>query len=253
MTMIASHRGGAQVWPENSFTAFRNTAALKVDQVEFDVHPTRDGRLVVIHDPTLDRTTSGRGAVAEQDWVSLSRVTLNGTDGERLPLIEDVIAIFKSTAIDLRLEIKVDASGERYNGLEAQVVGMLRGHDMLARTVITSFQMATLDEVRRHGAPRMLIWLVSPAVLRDIGGIDDMTQVARRHDVPAVSLHHRTLDRTAVKAVRRAGLGIGGWAAHDDVAIRKMFELGVDVFTTDRPDRAVALRHELQEPAWLFS
>ena len=58
------HRGGALVWPENSPTAFRNTAALPVEQVEFDVHPTTDGRLAVFHDPTLERTSDGTGPVA---------------------------------------------------------------------------------------------------------------------------------------------------------------------------------------------
>ena len=64
MTDIASHRGGALLWPENSRIAFEQTAKLPVEQVEFDVHPTRDGKLVVIHDDTLDRTTDGKGPVA---------------------------------------------------------------------------------------------------------------------------------------------------------------------------------------------
>src|SRR4249920_900103 len=68
MTDIASHRGGALLWPENSRIAFENTAKLPVEQVEFDVHPTRDGQLVVIHDDTLDRTTDGHGPVCAHDW-----------------------------------------------------------------------------------------------------------------------------------------------------------------------------------------
>jgi glycerophosphoryl diester phosphodiesterase len=73
MTDIASHRGGALLWPENSRIAFENTAKLQVEQVEFDVHPTRDGKLVVIHDDTLDRTTDGKGPVAAQDWAAPCR------------------------------------------------------------------------------------------------------------------------------------------------------------------------------------
>ena len=82
MTDIASHRGGALLWPENSSIAFENTAKLPVEeQVEFDVHPTRDGKLVVIHDDTLDRTTDGKGPVATRDWAELSKVVLKGTGG----------------------------------------------------------------------------------------------------------------------------------------------------------------------------
>src|SRR5215831_14785350 len=84
MTDIASHRGGALLWPENSRIAFENTARLPVEQVEFDVHPTRDGKIVVIHDGTLERTTDGTGPVARRDWADLQRVALKGTEGQRI-------------------------------------------------------------------------------------------------------------------------------------------------------------------------
>ena len=64
MTLIASHRGGSLEAPENSPTSFRHTAGLGVEQVEFDIHPTSDGHIVVIHDATLERTTDGVGSVA---------------------------------------------------------------------------------------------------------------------------------------------------------------------------------------------
>ena len=65
MTDIASHRGGARIWPENSRIAFRNSAVLPVDFIEFDIHRSRDGVLVVHHDSLLGRTAAGEGAVAE--------------------------------------------------------------------------------------------------------------------------------------------------------------------------------------------
>src|SRR5262249_2681845 len=94
MTDIASHRGGALLWPENSRIAFENPAKLPVEQVEFDVHPTRDGKLVVIHDDTLDRTTDGTGPVATRDWAELSQLALKGTGGQRMLLLDEVIEIF---------------------------------------------------------------------------------------------------------------------------------------------------------------
>lgn len=242
MTEIASHRGGAQVWPENSPTAFRQTTRLAVEQVEFDVHPSRDGRLVVHHDATLDRTTSGTGPVCDQDWADLARLTLKGTQAERMLLLEEVIEIFRPTPILLRLEIKPGVGMRRYPGLEAKIMACLAAHGMLERTVITAFPVETLAEVRRHGMPRDLIWLVARPVILLAGGLPTVLDVARRYDVPRLGLHEADLDAAAVETVRGAGLGIGGWAAHEDAAIRRMFALGVDVFTTDRPDRAVAIR-----------
>jgi glycerophosphoryl diester phosphodiesterase len=242
MTEIASHRGGAQVWPENSPTAFRQTARLAVEQVEFDVHPSRDGRLVVHHDATLDRTTSGTGPLCNHDWADLARLTLKGTQAERMLLLEEVIEIFRPTPILLRLEIKPGIGMVRYPGLEAKIMACLADHGMLDRTVITAFPVETLAEVRRQGHPRGLIWLVARPILLLAGGLPTVIEVARRFDVPMLGLHEADLDAAAVATVRGAGLGIGGWAAHEDEAIRRMFALGVDVFTTDRPDRAVAIR-----------
>ena len=243
-TQIASHRGGAQVWPENSPTAFRNTAIMPLEQVEFDVHPTRDGKLAVIHDPTLDRTTDATGPVAERSWDDLQRLTLTGTDGERIPSLADVIGFFRATTITYRLEIKPDHKRRPYEGLPAKVATALTAEGILGRTVVTSFQIGTLVELRRHATPSGLIWLVLPQLLTDIG-LDRVIAVARHHAIPALSIHQTMLDPGVIATVRGAGLGIGGYAAHEDDVIRRMFDLGVDVFTTDRPDRAVAIRDAL--------
>ncbi len=240
-TQIASHRGGALEWPENSPTAFRNTTKLDVEQVEFDVHPTSDRRLAVIHDATLDRTSDGTGPVSVNSFAELQRFTLKRTQGERILPLEEVIEIFQPTPITLRLEIKPDHERRPYPESPQLVVDLLRARQVLDRTIITSFQIETLDAVRTHGEPRGLIWLVSPFVLTDVG-LASVIATARAHRVPALSIQQSVLDPGVVKAVRDAGLGIGGWAAHDDAAITKMLDLGVDVFTSDRPTRAVELR-----------
>src|SRR5205823_5346488 len=78
MTRFAAHRGGAALWPENSLLAFRQALALESDLVEFDVHQTADGALVVIHDPTLDRTTDTTGPVAARSAAEVGRPRLKG-------------------------------------------------------------------------------------------------------------------------------------------------------------------------------
>ena len=75
VTLLAAHRGGALLWPENSLLAFRNSVALGADFIEFDVHLSKDGELVVIHDPTLDRTTSGSGPVKGRTAASETKTT----------------------------------------------------------------------------------------------------------------------------------------------------------------------------------
>jgi len=241
-TEIASHRGGALLWAENSPLAFENTAKLPVEQVEFDVHPTRDGKLVVIHDETLERTTDGHGPVCAHDWADLSKLILKGSGGQRMLLLDEVMDIFRPTTIVLRLEMKAGPGRLPYpDPHPAKVVAALKAGGMLDRTVLTSFQIGTVVEAVRHGTPMRHVWLVLPTTQTDIG-LAAAIDLAKAKVVSMLGVRGNLLDAPTVDQVRKAGLGIGGWACNDAALIAKMFDLGVDVFTTDRPDLALAQR-----------
>jgi glycerophosphoryl diester phosphodiesterase len=124
----------------------------------------------------------------------------------------------------------------------------LKAAGILDRTVMTSFQLGTTAEVPRHGTPMHHVWLVTPETQTDIG-LQAVIDLARSNGVPMLGLRGNVLDASMVEKVRQAGLGIGGWACNDAAAIAKMFDLGVDVFTTDRPDLALDLRAGRQRRA----
>ena len=247
MTDIASHRGGALLWPENSRIAFENTAKLPVEQVEFDVHPTRDGKLVVIHDDTLDRTTDGKGPVAARDWAELSKLVLKGTGGQRMLLLDEVIEIFRPTPIVLRLEIKCGPDRVPYPGHAARVAGGARAgegagtqrpHQLPAR------HGARGGRRRRGRCARLAGAAAGPdrhrPRQRDRHGKGSGRADARPAPEHAERRHRRRRCATA-------GLGIGGWACNDAEAIARLLALEVDVFTTDRPDLAIAQRQALRK------
>ena len=246
MTDIASHRGGALLWPENSRIAFENTAKLPVEQVEFDVHPTRDGKLVVIHDDTLDRTTDGTGPVAAHDWAELSRFALKGTNGQRMLLLDEVIEIFRPTPIMLRLEIKCGPDRVPYPGHPEKVIAALAQARVLERSVVTSFQLGTVLAAVAHGRPVRHVWLVLPQLQVDLG-LERIIATAKNAGVPMLGLRQNMLNAEVVATVRKAGLGIGGWASNDAAAIARLLELKVDVFTTDRPDLAISQREAMRK------
>jgi glycerophosphoryl diester phosphodiesterase len=241
MTDIVSHRGGALLWPENSRVAFENTAKLPVAQVEFDVHFSADRRLVVIHDATLDRTTDGTGPVVARTWEELSKLVLRGTGGQRMLLLEEVIELFRPTRIGLRIEIKPGPGRVPYPGLPQRVAETLLEQAMLERSVITSFQLGTVCEAVSVARPCTHAWLVTPDLQTDLG-LEAVCVAARARGVPMLGLRSNRLDAAVVAAVRDAGLEVGGWACNDAAAIRRMFELQVAGFTTDRPDLALELR-----------
>jgi glycerophosphoryl diester phosphodiesterase len=114
---FAAHRGGAALWPENSLAAFAGALELGIDLLELDVHLSADDEVVVIHDPTLERTTEGTGAVRAQPATTLRRLRLRGRDGaliaEHVPLLDDVLHLAAQAGAELLLEIKGPAFSVR--------------------------------------------------------------------------------------------------------------------------------------------
>lgn len=241
-TLIASHRGGSYLWPENSLMAFRETAKLAVDQVEFDVQLSADDECVVIHDPMLDRTTDVRGPVRSRTLAELRRIRLRGAHGECVPTLAEVIAIYRDTPILLRVEIKADNDRIHYPGIGPRVLSELEVAGMLGQAAITSFQAPMVAEIRDTGRfGGALIWLCAPQVWHDIGR-DAVIATARDCGASGVGIHHTLLDPSVLAAVRAAGLSPGAWGLKDEADIRRVLDLGVDVFTSDDPVAALKLR-----------
>ena len=118
--LFAAHRGGAALWPENSLLAFRNALALGADYLELDVHLTRDGEVMVIHDATLERTTTGSGPVRERTAAELGALRLKDRSGavtaEPVPTLDEVVALAAAGKRQMLLEIKTDERRRRYPG-----------------------------------------------------------------------------------------------------------------------------------------
>lgn len=248
MTLIASHRGGSLEAPENSPTSFRHTAGLAVEQVEFDIHPTADGQIVVIHDATLERTTTGSGPVAARTLAELRAVTIKGTAADRIMTLPEVIELFRPTGIGLRMEVKSDVEHLPYPGLLGQALRLLDAAGMRGRTVVTSFLAPIVAEAVQ--APGLLgrIWLVAPVVMDD-AGLEGVVAVAEAHAIGHVGIRANRLDGRVLAHLRAAGLGVGAWAVNDADAVRRMLDLGVEVFTTDVPTMALVLRESRNKPA----
>lgn len=135
-TMLVAHRGGAGLAPENTLAAFESGIAQKADLVEMDVHLSKDGQVVVMHDPDLTRTTDGSGNIADKTLAELKQLndaakySGPGSYGrQEIPTLEEVVKLVNGR-VGLQVEIKVKADGSRYPGIEQKVVDILRGqHD----------------------------------------------------------------------------------------------------------------------------
>ncbi|MEX2221209.1 MAG: glycerophosphodiester phosphodiesterase family protein [Candidatus Rokuibacteriota bacterium] len=242
--LFAAHRGGALLWPENSLLAFRNALALGADFLELDVHLTRDGELVVIHDPTLDRTTTGTGPVRERALAELGGLRLKDRAGtvveEGIPTLDQVVTLAAAGKRQILLEIKTDEQRRRYPGIEEKVFAVLDRQRFVPFTVVMAFEGETWRRVRQLRPEARVAALYSPRMLA-ASAVDAELQALMRAGVAVIGLHQALVDAEVAKRARLAGLTLGVWTVNERDAIARFIEQGVGVVITDRPDLAKEL------------
>jgi glycerophosphoryl diester phosphodiesterase len=240
-SLFAAHRGGALLWPENSLLAFRNALALGADYLEMDVHLTRDGEVVVIHDPTLDRTTTGTGPVRERTLAELGALRLKDPTGavteERIPTLDQVVALAVAARRQILLEIKTDEQRRRYPGIEEKVFAVLDRHRFAPSAIVMGFEAETWRRVRQLRPEARAGALYSPRTL-PATGLEPELQSLRQAGVAFVGLGQALVSPDVVAAARRAGLTLGVWTVNEREAIARFIGQGVGVVITDRPDLA---------------
>jgi glycerophosphoryl diester phosphodiesterase len=245
-TRVAAHRGGAALWPENSLLAFRSALALGVDALELDLHLTADGEVVVLHDPTLERTSTGRGAVRDARLTDLASVRLKTSEGaataERVPTLAQVLDLVAQSSSELLPEIKLDAHRQRYDGIEEKVLALIRARGLLTRATIQAFQGDTIRRLRElEPAARTMLLVGRGDVGRDRARPAEAVRRARELGATDLGMNHRLIDADVVAAARAAGIRLAAWTVNDETDIRRMIDLGVDLVMSDRPDLAKRL------------
>jgi glycerophosphoryl diester phosphodiesterase len=243
-TLLAAHRGGAALWPENSLLAFRNAIALGADFIEFDVHLSKDGELVVIHDPTLERTTTGAGPVKDLTMAELKALRLKdrtgAVTGETVPTLDEVVAVAAQGKRRMLLEIKVDAARARYPGIEEKVLALLDRHGMAPSTVVMGFGAPTWRRVRELRPDIATCALYSARSLAGTSLAAELTML-RAAGVPFIGVEHTVVDAAAVAEARKAGIGIGAWTVNDAAEMQRVIDSGAAILITDKPDLAKTL------------
>jgi len=247
---VAAHRGGALLWPENSLLAFGNAVKLGADYLELDVHLSRDGEVVVIHDATLERTSTGAGPVRERTLAELRGLRLKDRDGavaaELVPTLEEVVRLAAQSGRQMLLEIKVDERQQRYAGIEEKVFAILDRHGMTPSTVVMAFEAATWRRVRELRPDAKAGALYSGRTLAALGSdVGREMEAAGKAGVSFVGLQHALVTAETVALAARLRLLLGAWTVNDATAIARMIQLGAGIVISDRPDlviQAVVIR-----------
>lgn len=226
--LIEAHRGDSANAPENTLAAFERALRLGVPYIELDVHPARDGTLMVIHDDTLDRTTDGSGAVGELSCEELWRLDAGSKfsrtyRGERIPRLLDVLERVAPSATRLNIEIKASPPGMDVPGA---IVELLRRFGKERDYVVSSFDLAALLAVRAAD---------SRITLALIGKMPEILPKAEAHGLPWVHADHETVTRELVERAHSRGMRVSIWTVDDPGTLPSWREAGVDKICTNCP------------------
>lgn len=221
-TLKIAHRGASAYEPENTLRAFRRAIEMGCDMIEMDVRLTKDDKIVVIHDDSVDRTTNGRGKVRHKTLEELKG--LDAGKGERIPTLAEAIDFI---GIDAGIVVEIKESG-----MEKGVVEALRRSDALDRFQdrcwVVSFKknaLTTLRELEPSLKTGLLVTFAS-----------DPIADAHMLDVHAVGLYHLFINENMISKAAAHNIVPFAWTVNGEGRVRKLQGMGIGGIVTDKPD-----------------
>lgn len=229
-----AHRGAGKLAPENTLAAFKLGAAHGYRMFECDAKLSADGVPFLMHDATLERTTSGRGIGGAQPWSALAQLDAGGWHsrgyaGEPLPTLENVARFCLANGHLLNIEIKPTPGAERETGEVVAREAARLWQGAAVPPLLTSFQVDSLK-----GAQAVQPELPRGLLLDKLW--DGWLATAKQLDCVAIVCNHALWDAEVVAQVHGAGLRALSYTVNDEWAAQRLIALGTDGIITDRVD-----------------
>lgn len=240
--LVIAHRGDSGSAPENTLTALKGAVAAGAHGVEFDVHLTRDGQAVVIHDATVERCTNGKGEVTEMTLADLKALDAGAWfaepfEGECIPTLDEAIKAIPAPTV---LFIHLRAHENESDRCERAVVEAVRAHGLHKRAAITHHTRHGLQRMREMDPRLRLCWI-------PYGGqpgeeyVDDCYYLGCRFIQPL----GKEMDEHFVQYAHDRGMWINAFWADDIPEMERLIGLGVDGIFTNCPRQLRELIKEL--------
>ena len=219
------HRG-AKAWvDENTLESIQKAIELGADAVEIDVHVCKTGELIVIHDPTLKRTTNGKGKIAKLTYSQIN--SFNTLNGYSIPTLEQVLD-FCQGKCKIHIELKGKGTATKTAALITQLVkNNIWSYDQL---VVSSFKLSRLKKIQQQN-PNIRLGLIAHR------NLSRKLERAAKNNFYGFYAFHEKLRKPIVELAKKRGLKIYCWTVNKRLNISKMLSLGVDGIITDSPEK----------------
>lgn len=235
MTLIYGHRGARGEAPENTLASFQRCLEHGVTRCELDLHLSADGELMVIHDPTLKRTTGQRGKVAERSAAELEQLDARsgGPDWPQACQIPRLRTLFEHCSFEhWQLEVK-SASKVRARLIVEAIAKLTREFGLSHKVTVTSSSRTVLSALQTL-APQLARGLVA-----EHGWLEPL-KVAQRYQCSLLALNWPLCSPERLHKAQAQGLHVSVWTVNEPALMRRLADLGVDSLITDFPGLASA-------------
>ena len=237
--IVIAHRGASLHAPENTLAAFDLAVRSGADAIEFDLKLTSDGEVVVLHDPTVDRTTDGSGRVMQMTLAQVRALDAGAKfapqfRGERIPTLDEV---FSAVGSRVCMNIELANYASPFDGLVARVAEVVKKHQLQNRILFSSFLDWNLNRAHRL-LPEVPVGLLT---MRGWMGWWGRTFTWRRNGYQAFHPFYTDVAASQVDRAHAAGKRVNVWTVNAEADMRRMIGLGIDALITDDPALACRL------------
>ena len=242
MTKIWAHRGASAYAPENTIEAFGLALEQKADGVELDVQITKDGKLVVIHDETIDRVSGQHGFVKDYTLEELKKLNVNQTipsyKSVQIPTLEEVYDLLKGTGLFINVEIK--SSLIWYPDIEEKTLRLTEQMGMSDCVIYSSFNHQSIRKLKELD-PSVATGILYADVLCDVKEYSKKAGADALHPVYC----HRFMENVW-KEYTESGLPIHVWTVNEKEDMEFFIKNQIDAIITNTPDKAVEVREKVK-------
>ena len=220
--IIIGHKGASAIAPENTLKAFKKAIELKADMVEFDIHKTKDGEIVIIHDSDTLSITGVQGLIKEMTLEEIKK--LDAGEGEKIPTLLELIKVAKEK-VGLQIEIKS-------SGLLEKLIKLLKGENLVNTSIVSCFAFGELVKLKNL-EPKIRLGFLLPEDLVRVRQIKRKILKAVDNKFYAIHPHFNITDKEIVDFAHDNGLKVNVWTVNDKDDMERLIQLGVDGIITD--------------------
>ena len=240
--MVVAHRGFSGAAPENTLAAFRKAIEAGSDMIELDVHLSKDGKIVVIHDETLERTTNGQGKVADHTLQEIKKLDAGSWfnpqfAGERIPALREVLALAQGK-VPVNIEIKNPTHGKyAITELSEKALQEVKRAEMLNQVIFSSFNPVSLEWIQKKEPRAWVAFLYH----RPWNSLPELTA---GREFRVLNLRNIHISKEKIARIREEGMKVNVYTVNTDEELEQFVRWGVDGIITNYPDRLIRILKE---------